>query len=135
MSNDAKQDRTLIATFAGYQDAHAAAQELKDFGAYEPAVYVDVTPPESEKSGFAGWWDSFFGSEAEADRRKYEEAMACGSAVVRTWLPMEKAGQAIEILNRHGAQDVETDADERLDAERLAWRTEREGGVRVYSRS
>jgi len=147
--------------------ARQAARDLVDIGVPSDAVQLDSTQKtagagsgayvedDRRGSGFSGWWHGMFGTGNEdTERAGYESALASGRTVLHATVPVSLLDNAVEILNRNGAADV----DQRVDVEReretvgtttasgsktsipvveeelqVGKRVVRRGGVRIYS--
>ena len=158
--------RTLVATFPDYNTANRAARELEAVGVPADAIQVNSTQQttsagstgysntQQHESGFAGWWNSLFGSNHdEEERRGYETAIASGGSVLTATVPEDRVDNAAEILNRYGNVEQGSRQAESLTSKtstpnttgteqpievieeelQVGKRTLQRGGVRVYS--
>lgn len=151
--------RTLISTFNDYSTARQAARELENSGVPADAIQIDSNRKtagagssdyqneEQHQSGFMGWWNGLFGADRDdEERRGYEGALASGSAILRATVRADLVDSAVDILNRHGAVDVDRRSGsdtartsgrgpiEVVEEElQVGKRAVRRGGVRVYS--
>jgi uncharacterized protein (TIGR02271 family) len=152
--------RTLIATFNDYGTARQAARDLQDSGIPAENVHVDSNQKtagagsggyqyeerqEEKHSSFGEWWRSIFGGEeGDQERHGYERALSSGGTILRATVPEASVSSAVDILNRHGARDIDSQqaefrgtgegpievVEEQL---QVGKRAVRRGGVRIYS--
>jgi hypothetical protein len=118
--------RILLAHFSNNDQARQACRELENLGISSDQIVINADEtmaaatgpsrllnPETEgqeKSTFAKWWDSLFGSDNEekhAERKGYESALARGSILLRAVVPGVLEDSAVRVLNGAGATDVD----------------------------
>ena len=136
--------RTLIATFQDYSTACQAARDLTENGVPQDAIYIDSDQKTTgagssglnnrvgSGAGFSQWWESYFGSDREQTARtEYEGAIARGGTVLRAVVDEQMTDRSTDILNQHGAAEIETRSQTPTTAPSEG--TNRRGGVRIYS--
>ena len=137
-----KQTRTLIAAFDQYSTACQAARDLNENGVPQDAIYIDSNQKTAgagsagysaaSGSSLAEWWDSTIGSDREREARgDYEAALAGGRTILRAIVSEEMTDHSIDILNQHGAAEIETRS--RPSTTISSPGSERRGGVHIYS--
>jgi uncharacterized protein (TIGR02271 family) len=120
----------VVAVFRSSSDAQAAADELKAngfpaeniyIGSYSDAGATGSTPASGSETrsqhtthhegGITGWFKSLFGEdeEQETDRRTYENAVRTGSVLLSVQADDENLDDAVNILEKHNAVDVNRD--------------------------
>jgi hypothetical protein len=140
-----KNTRILIATFSDYSTACQAARALNEHGVPQDAVYIDSNQKtagagsggyDQQNGGqFSEWWSSRFGSDREQSaRQEYEGALASGRTVVRCIVDESLTDASTDILNQHGAAEIETRSEAPATATLSGSSSPaRRGGVRVYT--
>lgn len=119
---------TLAGVFDDYATAQQVAQELMANGFRQDEVQVtagdsmttDVargnagfsgeTPRDTSGGGIAGFFRNLFGTdddEESGEHHHYAEAVRRGSAVVTVRADESRQNQAIDIMNRYGAVDID----------------------------
>lgn len=113
------QQSKIIAVFDYYHTAQAAARELMDDGIPREDVQLqsnfatgaaggaveETFPNQHREGGIRGFFHRLFGG--HDDYAHYEEAVRRGSTVVVVTAPPELMDRAVEILNQHGAVDID----------------------------
>lgn len=109
--------RTLVATFNDDTAAREAEADLENLGISSDAIHIQSSQRsmtagsavhQGEQSGFAGWWNSLFGSDHdENERTGYEGALAAGSTILSAQVPENLLDRSADILNRYGAADID----------------------------
>ncbi|HEX3685003.1 MAG TPA: YsnF/AvaK domain-containing protein [Bryobacteraceae bacterium] len=120
----------VVAVFRSNSDAQAAAAELKANGFPADNIYISSysesgaaapTPATGtqirsgheaqHEGGITGWFKSLFGEDEEhdTDRETYENAVRTGGVVLNVQADDENLDQAVNILERHNAVDVNSE--------------------------
>jgi uncharacterized protein (TIGR02271 family) len=117
---------TLVGIFDDLTAAHTAARELADSGFSAADINVMANDPERGYTRYGGsggydtsrgtgvgdsimnFFENLFGGDVdEDDRGLYAESVRRGSALLTLQAPDDRIDKAIDILNRHGAVDVD----------------------------
>jgi uncharacterized protein (TIGR02271 family) len=145
---------TVVGIFRDYQTAQTVAQELRSSGFSDVRVSggeQDTGWSErdsGEGRGIMGFFRDLFGSD-DRETSYYQDAIQSGNAMVTVDCGEERCNKAADIMNRHGAIDVDTNASSGEISEdmgargrpipvieeqlQVGKRVVRRGGVRIYS--
>ena len=160
--------RTVVGVFKDYGTAQAVAQDLEDSGFTAENIEVAGGAAAGEygagrtgrvahhEGGISGFFHRLFGSDGdEEESRYYEGAVQSGNAVVTVDAEESQIDDAVEIMNRHNALDVDkgkspsinrraegpsrgTDGKKSIpvveEELQVGKRAVQRGGVRIYSR-
>jgi len=122
-------ESNVVAVFRNSSDAQAAADELKANGFPADNIYISSYSDSSaaastaasgsearpysthHEGGIKGWFKSLFGEdeEHETDRRTYENAVKTGSVLLSVQADDQNLDDAVNILEKHNAVDVNRD--------------------------
>jgi uncharacterized protein (TIGR02271 family) len=151
---------SVVGIFKNYAAAQNAAQELRStFPAEDVHVHDETDRAYSsgsgsrKESGITQFFRDLFGADDDSEARYYEDAVRHGNAIVIIDTDESRIDRAVEIMNRHGAVDIERDTGSfhgdgdktRMESgERsipvvqeelqVGKRAVQRGGVRIYSR-
>jgi uncharacterized protein (TIGR02271 family) len=110
-------ESTVVAVFRSTSDAQAAAEELQASGFSQDEIYMnyadrtDTTVRDAGSSrhegGIAGWFKRIFGSDDDADRHYYEDAVSSGNVLLSVDTNEANVDKAADILNRYSPLDVQ----------------------------
>jgi len=110
-------ESTVVAVFHNTSDAQAAAEELQASGFSQDEIYMnyadrtDTTVIDAGSSrhegGIAGWFKRIFGSDDDADRHYYEDAVSSGNVLLSVDTNEANVDKAADILNRYSPLDVQ----------------------------
>jgi hypothetical protein len=120
--NETNRKSTMVGVFDYYNTARAAAQELMEIGIPREDVQVQSNVAagaagssiqeterdaehEHHEGGIRGFFHRLFGD--RDDHTHYSEAVRRGSTVVVVTAPSEMVDRAADILNQHGAIDID----------------------------
>lgn len=110
---------TVIGVFDEYSEAQATHRELAAEGITPEAVRVHTnmatgaagrgTGSGTEQGGVSGFFHRIFGAgdDADAQADHYAEAVRRGNTVLAVTAPVDKLDRVVEIMNRHGATDID----------------------------
>lgn len=154
---------TVVGIFDDQQSAQAVVDDLINNGFSRDQVHLESQAnyggeiasggagltgrtPSEHHGGFMGWLKSLFGGdEYSEDTTRYGEAVRRGSYVVVVNTEANQSDRAVEILNEHGAIDVDQHAvkygygtsagTEAISDQEARPIPAQRGGVRVYSRA
>ena len=112
---------TVVGVFKDYPTAQTVAQELKalDFPSQDVHVRsgtaegIDASSqgePSSRESGIARFFRNLFDPDDDSQTRYYEDAVRSGKSMVLVDTEESRSDYAVEVMNRHGALDIEQDA-------------------------
>lgn len=111
-------DSTVVAVFQNASDAQAAANELKANGFSQSDIYISSSDtgstnlPRTEgttehEGGITGWFKRVFGGhDDEEDRRRYEDALQSGNAILSVDVANQDLNRVADILDRYSPVDI-----------------------------
>jgi len=110
---------TVVGVFDDYNTADRVAQDLTNAGIPRDSINIESnfrtgaagssgSSEQSHEGGISGFFHRLFGGGEEDEYSgHYSEAVRRGSAVVCATVPSNQVDQAADIMNQHGAVDIE----------------------------
>ena len=110
-------DSTVVAVFQNASDAQAAANELKANGFNQSDIYISSSDtgstnlPRTEgtaehEGGITGWFKRVFGGHDDEERRRYEDALQSGNAILSVDVTNQDLNRVADILDRYSPVDI-----------------------------
>lgn len=110
-------DSTVVAVFQNASDAQAAANELKANGFSQNDIYISSDDTAStnlprtegtteQEGGITGWFKRVFGGHDDEERRRYEDALQSGNAILSVDVANQDLNRVADILDRYSPVDI-----------------------------
>ncbi|HLH38738.1 MAG TPA: hypothetical protein VKX39_06290 [Bryobacteraceae bacterium] len=96
-------ENTIIGVFDNQKEAEEVAEDLKREGFSGNDIHII----DEHGKEHLGWFSRLFGHKEEKDTLAYREALRKGKAVVAVDTDEEQVERAADIMERHGAIDIE----------------------------